>query len=191
MGGSLIALLLALAPQQAGGDVELLRELAAVPAAELQPWLVRGHERLVELARAGDPGVALPIAEALFARAPAAWSADSLSLTLSRLGEHDRARAVLGPILETTPVGPEREALLQRRALASLGAGDREAALVDLGAGLAEGSVDAAAVLGMLALREGRVQRARRLFRGILTVTPPGDPRQAWARRGWGLTMLP
>src|SRR5690606_16921891 len=115
LGGSLIALLLALASQQPNDDVELLRELATAPAAELQPLLVRGHERLVEHARAGDPAAALPIAEALFARAPAPWSVDSLSLTLSRLGEHERARAVLGPILAITPAGPEREGLLQRR----------------------------------------------------------------------------
>ncbi len=196
MASGLIALALALALEPAwgpaqGADGALVEALHAAPQAELVPLLERGHRRLVELGLRGDAAAALPIAEALFARAPAPWSADSLSLTLTRLGRHERARTVLAALLRDLPPGPERDALRQRRALAALGAGRRDLALEDLGATLAAGDADAALILGMLALREGRADPARDLFRAVLVRTADADPRQAWARRGWGLTMLP
>lgn len=190
MAAALIAILLLLCPAQ-DQDGELVVALHAAPQAELGALLERGHRRLVELAARGDAQAALPLAEALFARAPAPWSADSLSLTLSRLGRHERARSVLEALLSELPPGPEREGLLQRRALAALGAGRIDLARQDLGSGLAAGGADAALVLGMMALREGRPDPARALFRAVLVRTAEGDPRQAWARRGWGLTMLP
>lgn len=173
------------------GDGELLEALQTAPAQELDELLRRAHRRLVAHAERGDLAAALPLAEALFARAPAPWSADSLSLTLSRLGQHERARAVLEPLIAALPAGAEFDALRQRRALAALGAGRRDLALADLGAGLASGDADAAVVLGFLALRGGEGPLARALFRSVLLRLPASDPRQAWARRGWGLTMLP
>lgn len=199
MGGALIALLFLGAPatpapsedQARLADAELLAALAQAQGEQLDPLVRAAHRRLVEHAEGGDPAAALPLAEALYARAPAPWSADSLSLTLSRLGAHERAVAVAGAQLTALPPGPERLALLQRRALAALGAGQVGPARADLGAALAQGSPDAALLLGLLELRAGEDLRARRLFRSVLWSVPPEDPRQAWARRGWGLTMLP
>ncbi len=141
------------------------------------------------------------------------WAASTLGLVQTRAARHadaeetvseeitrvrgDLARLTAGagwPDLSPEERGGWREALRldlvglhDRRALARIGAGRTSEALSDLGAALAGGSRDAALVLGRLALREGNPARARRLL-GSLLDEAGGE---AWARRGWGLTMLP
>lgn len=141
------------------------------------------------------------------------WAASNLGLVQTRAGLHEAAEEVVGREIEllraelgklTLAIGSAEESsedlrawrkalrrdlvgLYDRRALARLGAGRVEAARTDLGAALAGGSRDAALVLGRLALREGQKSRARRLL-GSLLHEDQGEP---WARRGWGLTMLP
>jgi hypothetical protein len=70
--------------------------------------------------------------------------------------------------------------------LLALGAGDWEAARRDLGHALANGSSSAADVLGQRALAQGRLDRARALFRG----GAGRDSARPWALRGWGISML-
>lgn len=141
------------------------------------------------------------------------WAASMLGLVQTRAGLHDGAELVVSAEIEflrsevarltATLASAEKDSadlrawrsalhrdlvgLYDRRALARLGAGHIEAARSDLGAALAGGSRDAALVLGRLALREGQQARARRLLGSLLHE----DQGEAWARRGWGLTMLP
>lgn len=144
------------------------------------------------------------------------WASSTLGLTQTRAGLHADAEATVSSEIalvqaelealtrrlateEMTPEDREATAswraalrrdlvgLRDRRALARLGSGWIAGARADLGASLAGGSRDAALVLGRLALREGDLAGARRLF-GSLLAEGEGE---AWARRGWGISMLP
>jgi len=161
--------------------------LAQVNSAQLQAYLVLAFEEFMHQNQAWRLDLARPLAEAMHARAQATWSAMSLALVCTRGGDGARARRVLEEQLARTPPGPDQYDLFERLGLALQGAGDERAALAPLGSALARGSANAAVVLGRSALREGRLGKARALFRSHL-----GEgPAQAWALRGWGLSMVP
>jgi tetratricopeptide (TPR) repeat protein len=168
-------------------DRALTRALEGLPAAQVAEVYGPAYQRYVALADSYQTERALVLARALHARAQALWSAINLANSLRRTGRFDEARAVLTEQLERTRDDPDRAELLQARALVAAAAGWRGRERDDLGAALAHGSVDAAVVLGRLALSEGHPGRARAVFRSVLREDPP----QAWALRGWGLSMLP
>ncbi|MCB9916537.1 MAG: hypothetical protein H6828_15535 [Planctomycetes bacterium] len=175
-----------LAPGTARAET-LIDALATAPEAELLATYKLGVEELGNQTRAFHMDVALPLAEALHARAGAPWSAACLGIAARKAGAPARAHAVLAEAAAGVPDGPERYALLEELGLVSLGAGDEPLARRELGASLARGSSNAGVVLGLLALRDGRRDEARALFRAQLE-RPEG---RSWAWRGWGLSMLP
>ena len=146
------------------------------------------------------------------------WAGGALALAYTRADRHDDAERIASERIQVTrdylvqlrrqleaarasgsdsevqSIGYVRDLvwrqltdLYDRRALGRIGAGRTDLARRDLGAALARGSSDAGVVLGRIALTEGRLEDARAIFRELLAEEPP----QAWALRGWGLTMLP
>jgi len=110
------------------------------------------------------------------------WSAFNLALSLRRAGLYQRADRVLEEQLDKGQ-SPD---LYSQRGLNALGSGNQKKARTYLGAALARGSVDAAVILARLDLASGRLDSARSGFRAVL-VEAPGN---AWARRGWGTTLV-
>jgi len=161
--------------------------LAEVSPEELPACLQLAFEEFLAATRGFRTDLALPLAEAMHARAGATWSAMSLALVSTRVGRGARAREVLAAQLEITPEGVDRFELLERLGLALLGAGDRRGAHAGLGAAFTRGSSNAGVVLGRLALAGGQRKRARALFRTLLDE----ERGRSWALRGWGLSMLP
>ncbi len=176
----------ALAPGEARAHA-LIEALPTLEGAELQAGLRLAFDEFVNQTSAYRMDLALPLAEEMHARAQADWSAMSYSLACTRAGRSTLARRLLLTQLERSPDGPQRYALLERLGLAALGAQDIHLARQALGSAFAEGSNNAGVVLGALALREGRTNVARSVFRGLLE----DQPAQSWAHRGWGLSMLP
>jgi len=131
---------------------------------------------------------ALPIQELLHERYGAAWSAVDLALTQSRLGDREGLDRVLGSAIERErAAGRATAELWSRWGIATLGFGDEARARDYLGRALAEGSTDAALVLGKAEFESGHAAAARASWRpSILSDTP-----SPWALRGWGLTLLP
>jgi len=168
-------------------DLDLIQAVDQATDEGLGATLRPAFDRFIE--RVDD--FRLEQAEALIAvmhrRSQASWSAQSLATLLGRADRFDDAFAALDDQLTRTPYGPERKELIKARALLTLGAGDVTRSKRELGAALIEGSSDAGVVLGFLAISEGQLDRARTLSRALLKL----DPAPAWARRSWGLSMLP
>jgi len=123
----------------------------------------------------------------MHARAQAPWSAMTLALISTRLGDTGRATRILRLAIERESNPVLRYELLERLGLALAGGGDEQAARAPLGSAFRQGSANAGVVLARMDLREGRMHRARKIFRTLLQETPP----QSWALRGWGLSLLP
>ena len=165
-----------------------------VDDAGLQPRLNILYEAMVADADAWRMREAEALALALHERTQATWSAISLALLSTRMGQDARADRVLGRQIEATSVSAERTALLSQRAISALGAG-REAACRDhLGRAIQAGSKDAVQILALLEFGAARYDRARRLFGTLLLPDPDGseEPLEAvpWALRGYGLALL-
>lgn len=171
-------------PERARAVAEAVR---TAPQAELGEALQLGFDDFLAAAGRYDGEVALELAEALHARADAPWSAMSLSLIHTRCGDPNRGVDVLRKALVTAPDPATERDLVAALGLALSVAGRREPGLAAFGSAFCRGSDNAGVVLGRLALREGRLERARAIFRTLLRSTPP----PAWALRGWGLSLLP
>jgi hypothetical protein len=131
---------------------------------------------------------ALAIGRNVHARARATWSAISLALTTMRAGLPEECDGVLAAQIERARDNPADLAVLwDHRGIAALGAGWDSPARFALGRALLHGSTDAAVVLARLDLAVGKLDNARVGFRAVLIENPASD----WARRGWGLTLLP
>jgi hypothetical protein len=175
------------------------RERAVVAAlgnladAAAQPPLAKQRLELafqtwIEAANAFRFDAALAIGRNLHARAHATWSAISLSLSLMRAGLPEEGDQVLAAqIAQTIETPADLAALWDQRGIAALGAGWERRARTDLGMALLNGSTDGAVVLARMDLAAGRIDAARLGFRGVLYENPQSD----WARRGWGLSLLP
>lgn len=167
-------------------DGWILGALAGLRGAELEACIALAYRRFVELSDEFELERATALARALFERTRAPWSAANLGTVLRRRGRFEEARQALSQgMLEAR--GGDYAALRSDRALVAIAAGWEARARDDLGSALARGSRDAAVVLGRVELAAGRFERARALFRSVLG----GEPRQPWALRGWGLSMLP
>ncbi len=131
---------------------------------------------------------ALPIQQRLHARYRAPWSAIDLAHTLSLLGRMAEADAILAEAIGQEEAARRPAAdLWSQRGIIALGGGDGDRGRDYLGRALAQGSQDAALVLGRLDLAGGRLDAARKGFR------PPilsGDD-TGWSLRGWGQALLP
>lgn len=175
-----------LAPGQLRAEV-LTEALDSVGESELQGCLEIAYDEFLNQVRAFRLDLALPLAEGMFRRSEAPWSAISLALASTRAGRFERSREVLVEQLRRTPDGPLRPDLLERLGLVALGSGETQEARKHLGAAFARGSANAGVVLGRMALAEGDRDEARVVFRSLLGE----EPSQSWAHRGWGLSMLP
>lgn len=153
---------------------------------------------------------------------PLPWSASTLGVLWTRLGKYDAAEELLTQEvtaqaarvaeLEQRWLGSPEEALreslredlararadycsmLERRAVARIGAGRDDQAQHDLGRALSLGGRDAAQILGQQALARGQDATAVQLFRSLLLPRPGEDASQLqelapWANRGWGLAL--
>ncbi len=131
---------------------------------------------------------ALPIQERLHARYRAPWSAIDLAHTLGLLGRMDEADAVLAEAIGQEEAAQRPAAdLWSQRGIIALGGGQEDRGRDHLGHALAQGSKDAALVLGRLDLAAGRLDAARKGFRpSILSGDDTG-----WSLRGWGQALLP
>ncbi len=148
-------------------------------------------------ARAGrHRGGALPIQSQLYVDFPGAWSAMDLALTLSLLGEGDRADAVLeSEIARETSAGGQPGGVAGRvdpelwnqRGLVALGLCHERRARDYFGRALRLGSQNSTVVLARLDLIQGKLEGARRGFRSLSWGPDPG----AWTQRGYGLSLLP
>lgn len=165
----------------------LVDRIASAPREELPALYQVGFEEFLAAAGAHRAELAVPLAEALHARARAPWSAMSLALVLRRAGDSPRELEVLREALEA-----ELDPITERDLRVALGhalltAGSLEPGLAALGSAFCRGSENAGVVLGRMALREGRPRQARAIFRTLLR----NDPPPSWALRGWGLSLLP
>lgn len=131
---------------------------------------------------------ALTIGRNLHARSRATWSAISLALTTMRAGLAEECDAVLAAqIAQAGNSAADLAALWDHRGIAALGAGWEQPGRFALGRAVLHGSTVAAVVLARLDLAAGKLEAARAGFRAALIENPASD----WARRGWGLTLLP
>ena len=184
--GGAWAFSLALSPG-AALDSAVVAALGEGPPEVLAPVLERGYARFMDHSRAASGADALRLAEALHARSNAVWSGMNLAIAGTRMGAYAGASETLIGLL-ARGLDPVDGALLRSRlSLIHLGAGGLIRARGSLGAGLTQGSSDSGIVLGLIALERGRWGRSRALFRSSLG----RDPRQPWAGRGWGLSMVP
>jgi Tfp pilus assembly protein PilF len=131
--------------------------------------------------------VAVKLAEALHGRAGAVWSAQNLAIAYTRQGSYQAGSSCLIKALEGDMNQSDRSMLQSRLSLVYWGAGGFMAARSVLGASLCQGNSDSGIVLGLSSLERGRFDRAKTLFRSVLG----HDSSQPWARKGWGLSMLP
>lgn len=131
---------------------------------------------------------ALAIGRNLHSRSHATWSAISLGLTTMRAGLPDEGDAVLAAqIALPSTSAADLAALWDHRGILALGAGYEAPGRFALGRAVLHGSSDAAVVLARLDLAAGRLEAARAGFRAAWIENPGSD----WARRGFGLTLLP
>ena len=174
-------------PQGVERSQAVIAIVEAAPDAQLGEALQLGFDDFLAAAGRYDGEVALPLAEALHARADAPWSAMSLSLIHTRCGDPSRGVEVLRKAIVNVQEPATERDLVAALGLALVVSGQREPGLAAFGSAFCRGSDNAGVVLGRLALREGRLERARSIFRTLLRSTPP----PAWALRGWGLSLLP
>lgn len=168
-------------------DAEWIERVATAQGDDYGPTLQGAYERFRERVDAYDMQAAEALAVALHDRAHGDWSAEGLSLVLSRRGRYDASRAVLTEQLERVADPARRAVLVQALALRALGAGRDDLARRELGAAYAAGNDDAGVVLALLALTAGERDRTRTVSRALIV----DEPRPAWALRAWGLSMLP
>lgn len=166
---------------------ELVRRIESATQEQLGPMLREGFDQMMVEVRAYNDVRARRLAEALHARAAATWSAMSLALVSTRMGDSERATRVLREAIPLAPTAADEYGLLERLGLVLQASGDEEAARGPFGSAYARGSANAGVVLGRIALRDGQMGQARAIFRTLLHEDPP----QSWALRGWGLSMLP
>jgi hypothetical protein len=184
--GGAWAFSLALGPG-AALDAAVVAALGEGPSELMPPVLERGYARFMVHSNNASGADALQLAEALHARSNAVWSGVNLAISRTRMGAYGGASETLAELLSTEMAPGNRELLRSRLRLVHLGAGGLVRARASLGAGLAQGSGDSGIVLGLIGLEGGHWGRSRALFRSTLA----RDPRQAWAGRGWGLSMVP
>ncbi len=166
---------------------ELLIQLERANGDSLLATQSKAFARFTQEVEAYHGWNAQRLAEGMHRRAQATWSAMTLALVCTRLGDSDRATRVLRSALEAEKDPVLQYELLERLGLAQLGAGKESAARGPLGSAFRRGSVNAGVVLGRIELRDGRMAQARAIFRTLLDKQPP----PSWALRGWGLSMLP
>jgi len=183
--GGAWAFSLALGPG-AALDAAVVAALDEGPSESMPPVLERGYARFIEHSNSASGVDALQLAEALHRRSNAVWSGMNLAISRTRMGAYAGATEVLAELLGTDMGLSDMATLRSRLSLVYLGSGGLIRARGSLGAGLAQGSGDSGIVLGLIALERGRWDRSRALFRSTLA----RDPRQPWAGRGWGLSMV-
>jgi hypothetical protein len=174
-------------PAAAATDAQLIERVQTASDAERSDALNSAFARFIDRIDAYELEAAEALILGMHTRELASWSAESLSMLLGRADRFDEARRVLDAQLAREITEEQRRALLKTRALSTLGAGHIDLARREFGAALLHGSSDAAVVLGLIALSEGRLDRARCLSRTQLL----REPAPAWALRSWGLSMLP
>lgn len=160
--------------------------------AELEPRVTAAWNAWRAAYDAYHGEAARTLAEAMHAVTAAPWSAEVLEGTCRRLGDYASADRVLAEQLQRPADPAVRRTLLERRAIVAAGAGWLEREREFLGRALAAGGPDAYQMLARRALAEGRLARARALFRALVErhlTTPAEAP--PWALRGWGITLLP
>jgi hypothetical protein len=165
------------------------REALEAGGGAISPERVRmAWEIGVAEARALRLDAARGLQAALHQRFLATWSAMDLALTETKLGAYERADAVLAEqIVREVQAGQATGELWARRGTLTLGSGDELRARDYLGFGRAQGSLDAGVILAKLDLDRGRLPEALAGFRALLLDDDPSP----WARRGWGLALLP
>jgi hypothetical protein len=131
---------------------------------------------------------ALAIGRNLHRRERATWSALSFSISCMRAGVPEEGDAALAGQIAASFASPsDLAALWDQRGIAALGAGWEARGRAALGHALIWGSSDASVVLARLDLAAGRSSDARTGFRAVLCENPASD----WARRGFGLSLIP
>ena len=110
-----------------------------------------------------------------------------------RSGKTQLALDVLAHQLEATPQDAQAERLdiMTRHAIAAAGAGKPLLERGLLGRAARLGGDDALQILGKAALEQGKLERAKSLFRALL-IRARVEKREAapWALRGWGLSLM-
>ncbi|MCE9594978.1 MAG: hypothetical protein K8S98_12385 [Planctomycetes bacterium] len=171
----------------------VLTALGPLEGAPAEPELARdrlelAYEVWVDAADNLRFDEALAIGRNLHSRTHATWSAISLALTTMRAGLSKECDDVLAAQIAITKDNPvDLAALWDHRGIAALGAGWEAPGRFALGQALLHGSTDGAVVLARLDLAVGKLDTARVGFRAVLIENPNSD----WARRGWGLSLLP
>ena len=183
------------------------------PAAVLND----GFNLFIERMDAYDGRGSVRLARALFERSPAVWSAFVLEGALRRsapadpraevsIAAYEEAETALEDLVASPRTsGPDRVALIQRRAILAAGFDRPRAERQALGAALASGGVDGAQILGLAALTTNERETAAALFASLLDRSSPEpadqppdvDPapaeareRPPWALRGHSLAVL-
>jgi tetratricopeptide (TPR) repeat protein len=164
----------------------LSASLAESAKADLPPRVERGIEAAEEDARNLKLDWAVAEARALHASAADRRTARLLARILRLRGESAAAAELLDATLRDAPEAADRAALHDDLAEVRLASGDEDAALKELGAALALGSNRAAERLAARALSEGRIDRARALYRSL----QEDAFRVHGAARGYGLALL-
>ena len=149
--------------------------------------LQRGYERFMTHSDSADALRSSALARPLHELARAPWSAMNLAISSTRAGAYEAGAEALEGLLRTELSVADRETLSSRLSLVYLGESGLLGARRHLGAGLTQASGDSRIVLGLWFLERGHLARARALFRAALAA----DSKQAWAGRGWGLSMVP
>ena len=149
--------------------------------------LQRGYERFRTHSDAADALRSSALARSLHELAQAPWSSMNLAISSTRAGDYESGAETLERLLSAELSPADRETLSSRLSLVYLGESGLLGARRHLGAGLTMASGDSRIVLGLWFLERGHLARARALFRAALAA----DSKQAWAGRGWGLSMVP
>lgn len=168
-------------------DEAIIEALAECPDEALPPLAARGYAEFMAHTEGFRGSAAVPLALALHLRSRAVWSGQNLAIAQTRAGQYDRARQVLAQLLEGACSEADRRNMENRLALVWWGESGLVGARLALGGGLVRGRRDSYTVLGLGALERAQPGRARALFRSALHRDPAGP----WARRGWGLSMVP
>jgi tetratricopeptide (TPR) repeat protein len=160
--------------------------LAESGKADLPPRVERGIEAAEEDARNLKLDWAVVEARALVESARDRRTARLLARVLRLRGETDAAAELLEGTLRDASEAADRAALHDDLGELRLASGDEDAALKEFGAALALGSSRAAEHLAARALSDGRIDRARALYRSLQDEAY----RRQGAARGYGLALL-
>jgi hypothetical protein len=179
-----------LALQVAGPGPTRVRALDAALAegakADLPPRIERGIEAAEEDARNLKLDWAAAEARALHASAADRRTARLLARIQRLRGETDEAAELLEASLANASDAADRAALHDDLGEVRLAAGEEDRALEQFGAALALGSGRAAEHLAARALSDGRIERARALYRSL----EDEAYRRHGAARGYALALL-